>query len=95
MTTEDDAIDDMLKNVPESVRPFVESLVEAIKNFALLYAHTPDDRALPHLEDYLRSIEPSVIEAVGADKATIIVDALHRAVMTRKHQIEAGGASRA
>ncbi len=34
---------------------FINSLIEAIKNFALLYAGTATDRARPHLESYLRS----------------------------------------
>lgn len=83
-----------LKDVPGGPK-FIDSLIDAIKSFSLLYAGTPDDRARQHLEEYLRSIEPGIIEAVGPAKAPIILDGLRRAVMTRKRDIEAGGASRA
>jgi hypothetical protein len=73
----------------------IASLMEAIKNFALLYAGTPNDRARPHLESYLGSIEPGIIEAVGASNAPILLDGMRRAVMTRKRELEAAGGSRA
>jgi hypothetical protein len=72
---------------------FIESLISAVKVLGLLYANTPDARALPHLQDYIASIEPAVAEAIGAGKAPILLNAFRRAVMTRKHEIEAGGAS--
>jgi hypothetical protein len=93
--TEDDAIDAMLKDAPGSVRFFVESSAEVIKKLSLLYAGTPDAKARLHLETYIRAIESGVIENIGAGRAPIILNVLRRAVMTRKHKIEAGGASRA
>jgi hypothetical protein len=74
---------------------FINSLLEAIKDFSLLYSGTPEDRARPHLESYLSSIEPAIIEAVGARNAPILLDGFRHAVFTRKHEIEAQGASRA
>jgi hypothetical protein len=74
---------------------FIASLIEAIKNFALLYAATDDERARLHLETYISAIEPGIVEAVGAAKAPIILDGVRRAVFTRKREIEAAGASRA
>jgi hypothetical protein len=43
----------------------------------------------------LSSIEAAIIGAVGAGNAPIILDGMRRAIMTRKSEIEAGGASRA
>jgi len=74
---------------------FVNTLIEAIKVLSLLYSNTPDSRAEPHLESFLTRIEPYLVEAVGAGNAAVILDGLRRAVMTRKHEMEAGGASRA
>ena len=93
--TEDTAIDAMLKDVPGSVRFFVESSVDVIKKLSLLYSGTPDESARSHLEEYLSRIEPGIIAEIGADKAAIILNAFRSAVMGRKHEIEAGGASRA
>ncbi len=84
----------LLKDAPGGPQ-FVDSLIEAIKDFALLYAGTPSDRAALHLETYISFIEPDIVGAVGATKAPIILDGMRRAVMTRNHAIEAGGASRA
>lgn len=83
-----------LKDAPGGQR-FVDSLIEVVKDFSLLYAGTPDDRARQHLESYLGSIEAAIIEAVGATKAPIVLDGMRRAVFTRKREIEAAGASRA
>jgi hypothetical protein len=71
----------------------IESLTNAIKDLSLLYAGTPDDRARPHLESYLNSIETGIVDAVGASKAPTILDGMRRAVMTRKWEIEAGSGS--
>jgi hypothetical protein len=73
----------------------IESLINAIKDFSLLYAATPDDRARPHLESYIGSIEPSIIEAVGAGNARVILDTFAATVMGEKHKHEAQGVSRA
>ncbi len=78
-----------------AVTEFIASLADAVKKLSLLYAGTPDDRARPHLEDYLSSIEHGIIEAVGAGKATLISNGFRGAVMGRKHEIEGGGVSRA
>jgi hypothetical protein len=67
----------------------INALLQAIKDFSLLYAGTPSDKARAHLETYIGAIEPAIIEAVGASKAPIILDGVRRAVMTRKHEIEA------
>lgn len=84
----------MLKDAPGEPK-FVGSLIEAVKSLSLLYAGTPDDRARTSLEEYIGRIEPAIVGAVGAHKAPILLDGLRRAVMTRKHEIEAAGASRA
>jgi hypothetical protein len=73
----------------------IAALLQAIKDFSLLYSGTPDDRAHPHLESYLSSIRPAIVDAVGATNAPIILDGMRRAVMTRKGELEAAGASRA
>jgi hypothetical protein len=74
---------------------FVDSLIEVIKTMALLYAGTPDDKARQHLESYIGGIETAIVEAVGATKAPIVLDGMQRAILTRKREIEAAGASRA
>jgi hypothetical protein len=74
---------------------FIESLISAVRTFALLYANTPDARALPHLQDYVASIEPAVAEAIGAGQAAKVLEAFRGVVMTEKHKRESGGASRA
>jgi hypothetical protein len=83
-----------LKDVPGGMA-FAKHLAAAVDDLSLLYAGTPDERAGPHLEAYIGSIETGIVEAVGAGKAPIWLDAFRGAVMTRKREIEAGGASRA
>jgi hypothetical protein len=73
----------------------IEALAEVVRDYSLLYANTPDANARLHFETLVAAIEPSVIEAVGAKMAPKWLDALRGAVMGRKHEIEAGGASRA
>jgi hypothetical protein len=70
---------------------FIGHLMHAVQTLGLLYANSPDSRALVHLETYVSSIEGSLVEAVGANKAPIILSALRGAVMGRKHEIESGG----
>jgi hypothetical protein len=80
-----------LKGVPGGMK-FAECLAAAVDDLSLLYAHTPDDRARLHLEDYLRSIEPAIVGAVGASQAPAWLDAFRQAVVRRKHALEARGA---
>jgi hypothetical protein len=84
----------MLGDAPGGAQ-FIESLISAIKTLALLYANTPDARALPHLLEYIASIEPAVAEAVGPGPAAKILEGFRSVVMTEKHKLESGGASRA
>jgi hypothetical protein len=80
----------MLKDTPGGTA-FAECLARAVDDLSLLYAGTPDDRARPHLESYLSSIEPALAEAVGTGKVPIWVNAFRGAVMTRKREIEGNG----
>jgi hypothetical protein len=73
----------------------IGALVEAIKDYSLLYAGAPDISARDHFETYIAAIEPTIIKAVGAKTAPKLLDALRGAVMGRKHEIETNGASRA
>ncbi len=73
-----------ISNAPSK---FIESITEPARHFALLYAHTPDARAKANLDDYVGRIEPAV-EAIGGDRATIILNAFRGAVMGRKREIE-------
>jgi hypothetical protein len=73
----------------------IGALVNAVKDFSLVYANTPDANARQHFETYLAAIEPSLTKAVGAKTAPKLLDALRGAVMGEKHKIEATGASRA
>jgi hypothetical protein len=84
----------MLKDVPGGMS-VAESLAQAVEALSLLYACSPDDKAQSHLEGFIGRIENGLGEAVGPDTAPILLNALRSAVMTRKHQIEAVGASRA
>jgi hypothetical protein len=76
-------------------RGFVDALIEAICDLALLYAGTPDECAAPHLESYIKAIRPTVIDSVGARTAETILDTFRAAVIGEKHLIEASGSSRA
>lgn len=73
----------------------IEALLQSIRDFSLLYAGTPSDKARAHLETYIGAIEPAIVDAVGASNAPILLDGMRRAIMTRKGELEAGGASRA
>jgi hypothetical protein len=73
----------------------IEDLTRAIKDLSLLYAHTPDERAQASLKAYVERIEPQLVADVGAGPARVILEAFASAVMTEKHKIESGGASRA
>ena len=73
----------------------IESLTDAVKTLSLAYAGTPDEEAKAHLQTYIDKIQPELMEAVGAGTAAKILEAFASAVMGRKHEIEAGGASRA
>jgi hypothetical protein len=84
----------MLKDVRGGVK-FAECLAKAVDDLSFAYAFTSDSRAGPHLESFLGSIEPAIVEAVGAGNAPIWINAFRGAVMGRKREIEAGGASRA
>jgi hypothetical protein len=80
----------MLKDAPGGPE-FVQNIMDAVQDLALLYAHTPDECARPHLEGYIDRIKPGIIEAVGADNAPKLLNAIRCATMTHKHTIEAGG----
>jgi hypothetical protein len=84
----------MLKDAPGGVK-LIESLTKAIRDLALLYACTDDNKAQASLKAYVERIEPELAAAVGAGPARIILDAFVSAVMGEKHKIEARGASRA
>jgi len=73
----------------------IASLAEAIRDLSLLYAGTPDHRAVGSLSAYIEAIRPDLVEAVGAGRAAIMLQTFATAVMGRKHEIEAGGGSRA
>jgi hypothetical protein len=83
-----------LRNAPGGAN-LIESLTQAIKDLSLLYANTPDDKAQASLKAYVDNIQPELTEAVGAGTAAKILEAFRSAVMTEKHKIESGGASRA
>jgi hypothetical protein len=70
-------------------------IAAASRNLSLLYAHTPDDKASASLQGYVDKVRPVLREAVGAGTAEEILETFASAVMGRKHEIEAGGASRA
>jgi hypothetical protein len=83
-----------LKDVPGGMA-FAECLAKGVDDLSFAYSHTPDSQAVPHLEAFLRSIEPHMVGAVGANQAPIWLNAFRDAVIGRKHEIEAAGASRA
>lgn len=84
----------LLKDAPGGEQ-FIESLTNVVRDFSLLYAGTPDDKASAHLETYITRIKPHIEAGVGADKAPIIMNAFRGAVMARKREIEGVGTSRA
>jgi hypothetical protein len=81
-----------LKDVPGGMA-FAECLAAAVDDLSFAYAFTQDSQARPHLESFLRSIEPAMIDAVGASKAPAWLNAFRGAVMTRKRKIEVGSGS--
>jgi hypothetical protein len=83
-----------LKDAPGGEK-LIASLTEAIKDLSLLYAHSPDGRAIASLQAYVDIIRLQLSEAVGAGTAEKMLEVFRGAVMGRKHEIEAGGASRA
>jgi hypothetical protein len=95
MTTEDEAIDDMLKDLPPRVRFFVESLIEATKALALLYAATPDAAAEESLKAYIDRIRPDIVDALGASTATKLLEIFSKVVLSEKRRLESVGISRA
>jgi hypothetical protein len=84
----------LLKDAPGGVG-FIKSLENAAKDLSLLYACTPDSKAQASLDEYLKRIEPGLIEAVGAGPAKIICAGFRSAVMAEKRKIEACESSRA
>ena len=79
-----------LKDVPGGMK-FAERLAAAVDDLSLAFANTPDVGATLQLDEYLRRIAPGIIDAVGAGNAPMWLDAFRRAVMARKHEIEAAG----
>jgi hypothetical protein len=73
---------------------FIASLAEAVKALSLLYAGSPDGTASASLDAYIKRIQAGIVEAVGATKAPILLNAFRAAVMGRKREIETGGPSR-
>jgi hypothetical protein len=73
----------------------IQSLTDAVKKLALLYAGTPDEKAKAHLQTYVDKIQSELTEAVGAGTAAKLLEGFASAVMGLKLEIEAGGASRA
>jgi hypothetical protein len=84
----------LLKDAPGGAQ-LIETLAGAARILALLYPNTADAPALRHLASYIAAIEPTLAEELGADLAAKMMAAFHSAVMTEKHRIESGGASRA
>jgi len=83
-----------LKDAPGGMA-FAECLAKAVDDLSLAYSFTPDSQAGQHLESFLRSITPAIIEAVGSGQAPAWLEAFRGAVMDRKNALEAAGASRA
>ena len=79
-----------LKDVPGGMK-FADCLARAVDDLSLAFASAPDERATLQLDDYLKRIAPGIIDAVGAGNAPMWLDAFRRAVMARKHEIEAAG----
>ena len=72
----------------------IESLIDAARTWAVLFASTGDAPALLHLQSYLASIEPALVEAIGPGPAAKVMEAFRGAVMAEKHKLESGGSSR-
>jgi hypothetical protein len=73
----------------------IASLADAIKNLSLLYAGTPDHRAIGSLSAYIEAIRPGIVEAIGAGPAAKMLLTFSHAVMERKRKLESCGVSRA
>jgi hypothetical protein len=74
---------------------FATCLAKAVDDLSLAYSFTPDSQAGPHLESFLKRIEPAIVDAVGASMAPAWLSAFRGEVFKRKYGLEAAGASRA
>lgn len=70
---------------------FIEHLMGAVQTLALLYVNSPDAHASAHLDNYLKTIAPHVVDAVGAGTAEKLFEIFRGSVMGRKHEIESNG----
>jgi hypothetical protein len=84
----------LLKDAPGG-QSLIAALTGAVRDLALLYAATHDDRAQASLKTYIDRIGPELVTAIGAGAAKSILEAFASVVMTEKHKIESGGISRA
>jgi hypothetical protein len=76
-----------LKDAPGGAE-LIDALASAAMDLSLLCANTPSERAHEHLGGYCASIRAALVEAIGVERAQVVLDAFRGAVMRRKHAIE-------
>ena len=80
----------LLKDAPGGAQ-LIEALTIAARDFSLLYAGTPDDKARTHLDGFRASLERDLSEALGAEMAAVVAERFAAAVMGEKRKLEAKG----
>lgn len=79
-----------MTTLPKEMPAWAASFIDAARMIALASAgRKSDDEIRPDVERIISKVEADIIEAVGADKAAIILDGFRGAVFGHKHQIEA------
>jgi len=63
-------------------------LADEVRSFGLFYAGTDDDRARAHLAGYCAVLKSLLMQSTEVAKATRIVEAFERAVLTNKLELE-------
>ena len=81
--------------LPPEVARFVERCVKAAADMALAFMGEPDAKVHAHLEQGRESLTTKLAAELGAETAAAIVDALIKAVLAQKHELEAKGAGNA
>lgn len=75
---------------------FINSCIEVASDLALGFVGEPDERVRIHLEQTVgKGLAARIEEHFGAETAVAIAEALIKAVMGHKHELEAKGAGSA
>jgi hypothetical protein len=74
---------------------FIRRVLAAIADMALAFAGEPDEKVRAHLEQGREDFTAKLAEQLGVETAAAIVDAMFKAVIGRKRELEAKGGGNA